>query len=381
MHGGYTYFGQLPVVDDLIDKKRAGTGRARLSLVDRKFAAMLLAAAVLLPWVIIVPDENDSVSLPVQRSHEDAPTISFAFSPDNQRIAMTDTSQLAALRDRVDYKSSGRFLASRGHAWAVAFSPDSRYLALGGVEPDIILCDLKPGGSERPLGVPIVQTTNLAYSRDGRTLAATSNVADEIILWDLRAGRLRMRLRDMTSPAISIALAPDGQSLASGARDDRAIVIWDLSTGKPRHQLEMHVGPAESIAYSPDGALLASANGRDRAVRVWESSSGRMIQLIEGHGALVNSVAFSPDGQMLATVGNDGKARVWRVATWQEHRVLAGKAALLCDVAFSPDGQTLAARAAMSGAIQFWNLSDRLGRCDEPLGTSVASSVAGRIPR
>lgn len=352
-----------------------------LALVVRKLAGLLLAAAVVFLWVIIVPDSNDHMSLSIESWPEDVPTISFAFSPDNELIATTDTSQRAALRDRADKRSTVRFLESRGHAWAVAFSPDSRYLALGGVEPDIILCDLKPGGSERPLGVPIVQTTNLAYSPDGRTLAATSGVADEIILWDLRARRLRMRLRGMTSPAISIALAPDGQSLASGPRDDPAIVIWDLSTGQHTRRLELQVGPAESLAYSPDGALLASASGRDPAVRVWESSSGRLVHLIEGNGAPVNSVAFSPDGRMLATAGNDGKARVWRVATWQEHLVLASETEWLCDVAFSPDGQTLAARASMSGAIQFWNLADSLGGRDELLGRSLASDVAGRVRR
>ena len=41
--------------------------------------------------------------------------------------------------------------------------------------------------------------------------------------------------------------------------------------------------------------------------------------------------------------------------------MLGGETDWLCDVAFSPDGQTLAARASMSGAIQFWTLTDRLG--------------------
>jgi WD40 repeat protein len=381
MKSCYYYSRRLPVDDDPIDKKGAGTGRVRLRLVDRKLAGMFVAAAVVLPWVIVVPDANDHMTTSADNLTKGVPITSFAFSPDNTLVAATDTNQRAALCNRAEYGSGGRFLATKGHAWAVAFSPDSRYLALGGVEPDIILCDLKPGGSERPLGVPIVQTTKLAFSRDGRTLAATSGATNEIILWDMNAMRLRMRLLEMKSPAVSIALAPDGQTLASGAKNDRAIVIWDLATGLRRHRLELKFGPAESLAYSPDGTLLASASGCDRAVRVWDSRSGRLVHLIEGPGPLVNSVAFSANGRMLATVGEEGRARVWRVATWQEHLVLAGETKWLCDVAFSPDDQTLAARSSMSGAMQFWNLAGTSGGHNEPLGASAASSFPGRIPR
>src|SRR5262249_10846844 len=68
-----------------------------------------------------------------------------------------------------------------GHAWAVAYSPDGRSLALGGFAPDIILCDLELTGAERPMGIAIEQTKALAFSPDGRTLAAASTLSDQIL--------------------------------------------------------------------------------------------------------------------------------------------------------------------------------------------------------
>ena len=75
-------------------------------------------------------------------------------------------------------------------AWAVAFSPDGRLLALGGFEPDIVLCYVRPGGEERPLSIPIARTTAVAFSPHGRTLAATGESINEIILWDLSSGQV-----------------------------------------------------------------------------------------------------------------------------------------------------------------------------------------------
>ena len=170
----------------------------------------------------------------------------------------------------------------RAPAWAVAFSPDSRYLALGGVEPDIILCDLKTGWDGTPLGVPILRTTALAYSHDGLTLAATSGSENEIILWDLAAGRTQMTLRLLSPPD---RLRWPGLSVAGFRREGRpGIVIWDLATGRPRARLEVRVlrsGRSPFPGWSPcwprpvSASVLSGSGNR---------AYGRLVHLIEGHG-------------------------------------------------------------------------------------------------
>ena len=67
--------------------------------------------------------------------------------------------------------------------------------------------------------MPIRWVKGLAFSPDGRTLAASSYLDHEILLWDLAAGRERARLRGHGSPVISLAFAPDGRSLASGGHE------------------------------------------------------------------------------------------------------------------------------------------------------------------
>ena len=153
---------------------------------------------------------------------------------------------------------------------ALAFSPDGRSLAVGGIEPDIFLYDLRAGGAGHPLGMPIRGTKGLAFSPDGRTLAASSYLHHEILLWDLAAGRERARLRGHESPVISLAFAPDGRSLASGGMSDAAIILWDLATGRPRRRLGVPPG-AGLLAGLLSGRRLA---GLDRYFSSVRSGSG-----------------------------------------------------------------------------------------------------------
>ena len=184
------HFAQRPACDD-VGPRKSSTGHSTLSLFNCRLAGLLLVSAIALAWcsrlgLTCGPDVGSET-----RTASDASTIAYTFSPDRQTIATTDTSQRAALWRSVDGGCVRRFLETRGHAWAVAFSPDGLSLALGGVEPDIILCDLKPGGAERPLGLPIDRTTAVVFAPDGQSVAATSDCRNEIMLWDLETARMR----------------------------------------------------------------------------------------------------------------------------------------------------------------------------------------------
>jgi WD40 repeat protein len=149
----------------------------------------------------------DQVSAPPQ-------TIAWAFSPDGQTLATVHTDHRVALRAVGAGKPVIRHLAAGDHSWAVAFSPDGNWLALGGAGDDIIACDFGEAGRRRPLGLPIHKTTAIAITPDGRNLIATSDATSEIVVWDLAHGTAKMTLRGHASPPSAIALSPDGGSLA-----------------------------------------------------------------------------------------------------------------------------------------------------------------------
>jgi WD40 repeat protein len=333
-------------------------GRARLSWAHRELAALVGVTVIALAWLSNV-DSGPAPPRPrLIRGDADrqAQTIALAFSPDGTTIATTHTDGRVALRSTKENLSLPRFLGDRDHAWAVAFAPDGRSLALGGFKPDVIQCDLGATGAEHPMRMAIERTKALLFSPDGRTLAAASYVSDQIILWDIAARRELTRLRGHSSGVLSLAFAPDGRSLVSGERSDHTIIVWDLATGG-RHLGLAAPGPVVALAYSSDGSVLASASATEPFVRIWDPVVGREVRRIGSFAPSLNSVAFAPGRRILATADNDGTVKLWDVATGLQLARLEGQAARLGGVAFSPDGRTLAA-IGNDNDVRLWDVAE-----------------------
>jgi WD40 repeat protein len=333
-------------------------------LLSREQIVVWLLGAILLAWLAAPAPVPGSARMRLARGDPAAKVLAWAFSPDGKSIATAHTNHRVLLRD-VDDPLTIRSLDFRGSPKALSFSADGRFLAVGGTEPDIRLFDLKTAGPERRLGMPICCVRALAFSPDGQTLAATSNLHNDIVLWDPGAGRERGVLRGFASPVIRIAFSPDGQSLASGAITDNAILIWDLATGRQRLRLNVTCGPILSLAFSPGGTLLASSGAYEPCARVWDLTSGRLERIIATPAFQTNAVAFSPDGRMLATAGSEGLVQLWSVATGRPLDRLDGHTDWLSSAAFSPDGKVLAATGG-GDDVRLWDLDQRRGTLRDP---------------
>jgi WD40 repeat protein len=338
-------------------RSRIGTSRWRIW--SRRRIGLLLLGLAVLPWLPISGPLGVDIPARRVRGVGESPILSLAFAPDGATIATIQMGGHVALRAAAGGPGAHAFLDYPGDAGPPAFAIGDRSLAVEGAGSDILLYDLATGERRRALGMPIRDVRGLAFSPDGRTLAASSAHDHEIVLWDLAAGRERTRLRGHESPVLRLAFAPDGRSLASGGQGDRMIVLWDLAAGRPRRRLTVPPGPIACLAYSPDGRWLASAGHWERPVRLWDLEGRGGDRLIGSQSSAREPLAFSPDGRLLATAGADGFVRLWDLATGAELRRVGGPDDGLRGVAFSPDGRTLAATGT-DADIRLWDPADLL---------------------
>ncbi|MEA5551959.1 NB-ARC domain-containing protein [Anabaena cylindrica UHCC 0172] len=199
----------------------------------------------------------------------------------------------------------------------------------------------------------------VAFSPDGKILA-TGGVAGEVQLWQVTDGKPILRWNAHTRWIISLAFSPNGQMLATGS-DDKSLKLWDANTGICLETFPGHTSWVFDVAFapqgcanSPDSQTLASVGG-DNTVKLWDAYNGQLLKTFIGHSAQLHSISFSPDGQMLASGANDSTTRLWNVHTGELVKTFPGQNNFVQAVAFSPDGITLAS-VGDDCMIKLWNL-------------------------
>ncbi|KAL3474049.1 hypothetical protein BJX99DRAFT_260751 [Aspergillus californicus] len=197
---------------------------------------------------------------------------------------------------------------------------------------------------------------SMTFSPDGKILA--SKEANSVHLWDPLTGRPLHTLQRQDSefynglfelPVVNmIAFSPDGKILAAAFDLGITVLLWDVLTGQCVHTLRGHTHQINQIAYSCDGRILVSVSD-DNTGRLWDSHTGRCISVLEGHTDCISTVAFSPSprfAHVLASASDDNTIRTWNSLTGEclhtfQTRIDRG----FCPLAFSPNAELLAAVA------------------------------------
>jgi WD40 repeat protein len=218
----------------------------------------------------------------------------------------------------------------------------------------------------------------VAWSPDGKTLAALSSTSGEVKLWDAADRKERATLRSDFGQSYGLAFTPDSGTLLVGhfkydakAGPTGGIAVWDAETAR-RQDLLQHTPPrgVTRLVLSPDGKTIIAQEARkesskgeyNNTLTFWDRASGRPDAGIGGES--VNALAVSPDGKTLARsvmIVKDNQiasaaVRRYDLANAKHLPDLpnpAGKNSLNC-LAFSPDGRTLAG-ADFVGNIVLWD--------------------------
>jgi len=264
-----------------------------------------------------------------------------AASPDGRTFALSGPSGVQ-LVDADTLEARGEPIAPGGGGALVAFSPDSRELALTFGNGSIQRYDVATG---QPVGPPLAGHSLLllavSYSPDGQRLVS-GGFDNQIIVHDLATGQPVAPPWRAASLIMGATFTPDGSQLYVAAFDG-TLALLDARTLVPiveRLNVEGFHG-ASSVAIRPGGAELTTGGG-DGTVTTWDLATRRPIRTFAPHSAAVHQVTYSADGRLLATASTDGTARLVDADTGRPIGDAFPKPAN-GPVGFTPDGRRMVA--------------------------------------
>ncbi len=282
--------------------------------------------------------------------------FTLAYEPDGHRFVTSDRDGSLAVYDARSVQPIENFPGLGSNNWAVAFSPDGRWLAVGQAAGRIRVWDWKTRTATASLVIPFEWFGRLRFSHSGRFLLANVVFNDQsqtLRIWQTNDWRQVPLQESILKDLFGAALSPDDRLLAVGDSDG-VIRVWSFPSGQLVMTLRQHKARVYDLRFSPDNRLLASASA-DGSVGLWDVRTRRSVGVLRGHSQSTWGIAFSPDGRRLATGGSNARdaVRVWDLATQREVLCLPADGKFFAEVSFSPDGNTLQA-TSFSGVAHLW---------------------------
>ncbi len=286
-----------------------------------------------------------------------APTIhAIAASPWAPLLAVTAQSQVLLFQTK-SLELVGILPFPEGDPTSLTFTPDARYLIVGGGVPGksgvTVTFDVVTGS--RALIVAREFDSVLAADiRPAFDIVATGGPSRLLKIWNTETGELVRSIKKHTDWITALDLSDDGVLLASGDRNG-GVWVWESDTGNEYLTLRAHQAGITATDFRSDSNILATAS-EDGTVRFWEMNGGSEVKKIDAHPGGVTAFAFAPDGSSI-TAGRDMKAKLWKSDFGQPRDLAKNIPALPTAVAIDHDGRH-AFVADARGTIHVYQTSD-----------------------
>jgi WD40 repeat protein/uncharacterized caspase-like protein len=153
--------------------------------------------------------------------------------------------------------------------------------------------------------------TSLAFSPDGKLLA-TGGVESKTNMDQLMADAMNpgKQKKNAKQPATDPADFMKNMKVEAIGQ----VQLWDVATGQEIGALKGHGKGVTQVAFSRDGRFLASSSS-DNTIKIWDVAARRELRTLSGHTTNIDSMDFSPDGRLLASASDDGGTFLWDTNT------------------------------------------------------------------
>jgi hypothetical protein len=276
------------------------------------------------------------------------PAQALAFSPDSKTLAVAGASGPVRLYDLVTGQEYLSCEGLRVHIDQIVFSPDGKQVVAGQMYKALTICDSKSGKLLHKLKGNENHISGLDFLPNDELVC--SYWFNEIKLFDSKTGKSlpSLRVSEVNSMVNAIATFDRGTKIAAhwnglGGHKQNTITVW--SWPERRQLLEFEVGDfyLSDFTVAPDGKTFAvtkeTSGGGD--IFFFESAAGKSIGHINVKSP--RHPVFTPDGSHLVfALADDDQICIWNWRSSTEVRRLDLKDGCY-EIRISLDGEYLAA--------------------------------------
>jgi WD40 repeat protein len=250
-----------------------------------------------------------------------------------------------------------------GAVHAVAFSKDGKLLAASSDDRImVVIWDRTTGRKLRE--IPTRNgwlPTDLRFSPDGKRLYA------QLHAWDVESGA---DAKDFPSPPAGagvIGYSPDNREVLLHLHKEAKILRWDLSKGKEMGRYPRPDGEPRAAVRVGERLLVALFEGQ--SVDMWDAVQNKQLWSIKAtrdSNRPSLPMAFSADGKLFVVEAPARVISVYESVTGKRVRGLEGDVSdIYYSLCFSPDARTVAG-SCWDGSLQLWDLQSGRQRAKIP---------------
>ncbi|GAA5836381.1 hypothetical protein JCM11251_001477 [Rhodosporidiobolus azoricus] len=237
----------------------------------------------------------------------------------------------------------------QGAVWAMEWSDDGRYLAVGGKDGVVRVWEVlsTPSAREAALWPHQISRTNTTSPPQ-----SAFSPADSPPLSTSAMDSPPLSRSSMSAPPLASAPTPK-KGEKDKDKEKVPVSVMPVFSPRPVREFRGHDADVLDLSWSKNNFLLSSS--MDKTVRLWHVSRSECLCAFQ-HLDFVTSIAFHPkDDRFFLSGSLDCKLRLWNIPEKRVH-IWTELPELITSVSFSRDGQ-LAIAGTFVGICMFFEVS------------------------